>query len=66
MVEDVRVAFDDGFDGGLRLLHDLADDLLGGGSGDRAEQRGLEVGEFAGDRVDELPELLGGGAGGVP
>ncbi|CAM5646086.1 hypothetical protein STENM327S_05992 [Streptomyces tendae] len=39
VVEHVRVALDDRFDGGLRLLHDLPDHLLGGGSGDLAEQR---------------------------
>lgn len=42
MVEDVRVAFDDGFDGGLGLPDDLADHLLGRAPGDRAEQRRLQ------------------------
>ncbi|CAM5735098.1 hypothetical protein SFUMM280S_04366 [Streptomyces fumanus] len=64
VVEDVRVALDDGFDGGLGLLHDLPDDLLGGRSGDRAEQRGLQAGQLVGDGVDQAAQLVRGGAGG--
>src|SRR5690606_17498042 len=66
VVEDVRIALDDGFHGGLRLLDDLAHDLLRRGPGDRAEQRGLQTGQLVGDGVDQLLELLRGRAGGRP
>ncbi|GAA3237648.1 hypothetical protein GCM10020256_57290 [Streptomyces thermocoprophilus] len=66
MLEDVRVALYHRFDGGLGLLHDLADHLLGGGPGDRAEQRRLKAGQLLRDGVDEFLQLLGGGAGGGP
>lgn len=64
VVEDVRVALDDGLHGGLGLLDDLADHLLGGRSGDRPEQRGLERGQLVADGVDELAQFLGGRARG--
>lgn len=63
MVEDVRVAFDDGLDGGLGLLDDLLHHLLGGRSGDRPEQRRLDRGQLVGDGVDQLAQFLGGRAG---
>lgn len=64
MVEDIRVAFDDRLDRGLGLLDDLLDHLLGGGSGDATEKRGLEAGQLLGDVVDQLAQLLGGRARG--
>ncbi|GDY82573.1 hypothetical protein SAVCW2_17720 [Streptomyces avermitilis] len=63
MVEDVRIALDDGLDDGLGLSHHLADHLLGRPGGGRVDQRRLEPGQLLGDGVDELAQFLGGRAG---